>query len=61
MVTDVTSSPLHKSFWANVDMSGVHPGGSVLLTLEHDDEDGSIASFRLERRWKWPSRDAKDG
>lgn len=26
-------------------MSAVHPAGSVLLALEHDDEDGSIAFF----------------
>lgn len=28
-------------------MSAVHPGGSVLLALVHDDEGGSIAFFFL--------------
>lgn len=57
MVTDAASSPLHKSFWTKVDMSGVHPGGSVLLTLEHDDEDGSIAFFHLGKRSRRGGKD----
>lgn len=38
-------------------MSGVHPGGSVLLTLEHDDEDGSIAFFHLGKRSRRGGKD----
>lgn len=29
-----------------MDMSGVHPGGSMLLSLEHGNEDGSITFFQ---------------